>query len=108
MSVYLPKDSYNSNHLHCNYLKREEVLAGLNLIKDEPDLNSELFSFNKFATQLKNILLDASTPTPYMIGLHGEWGSGKTSLIYRSYELTKNNLPNNTWKTIWFDAWEYE
>ena len=48
---------------------------------------------------------DYTQPT---LELHGERGSGKTSLIYRVYQVTRTNLPNNTWKTMWFDAWEYE
>ena len=34
-------------------------------------------------------------------------GGGKTSLMFRAHSLVETNLAVN-WKTIWFDAWEYE
>ena len=75
---------------------------------DEPDIESELFQFKVFASQLESFLLDPKTPSPYTIGLHGEWGSGKTSLIRRVFEQIDDKNTNSNWKTVWFDAWEYE
>jgi predicted KAP-like P-loop ATPase len=92
---------------------KEHVLKELAFLKDEPDIESDLFGFKIFASQLQNFLLDPNAPTPYTIGLHGEWGSGKTSLVYRIYKQISQKA-NNTdgsienYKTIWFDAWEYE
>lgn len=92
---------------------KEQVLKELAFLKDEPDIESDLFGFKIFASQLQNFLLDPKAPTPYTIGLHGEWGSGKTSLVYRIYKQISQKA-NNTdgsienYKTIWFDAWEYE
>jgi predicted ATPase len=80
---------------------KEQVMQNLRLLQDDPDLSSPFFQFKKFAQQLQQFILDPNTPTPYTIGLHGEWGSGKTSLIYRVYKHVEDNLPNN-WKVIWF------
>jgi hypothetical protein len=65
---------------------KDQVMQKLSLLQDKPDLSSPFFQFKKFAQQLQPFILDPNTPTPYTIGLHGEWGSGKTSLIYRVYE----------------------
>ena len=88
---------------------KQEVLEKLSLIQDEPDSKSNLFQFKKFADQLVDVLNDPNTHTPYSIALHGEWGSGKTSLIRQDYEIMQEKLKEKEgWKLIWFDAWEYE
>jgi hypothetical protein len=38
--------------------------------------------------------------TPFVIGIHGEWGSGKTSLM----KLIEARFSENS---LWFDSWEY-
>ena len=67
---------------------REKILKSLALIKDEPATDL-MFGFDKLATQLHNVLINPSTVTPFVIAIHGEWGSGKTSLIDVIYEKTK-------------------
>lgn len=44
---------------------------------------------------------------PFAICLNGEWGSGKTSLMYIVYEEFEERS-NDQLKVIWFDAWKYE
>ena len=88
---------------------REKILKNLSLIKDEPATDL-MFGFDKLATQLHNVLINPSTVTPFVIAIHGEWGSGKTSLIDVIYEKTKQLIDHNDtdWKILKFDAWEYE
>jgi GTPase SAR1 family protein len=81
------------------------------LLDDEPDPKSELFNFPKLSSDLEKVLLSSDTITPYSIVIHGEWGSGKTSLARRVYESLKikGTMPDGTeLKVIWFDAWQYE
>lgn len=92
---------------------KKKVLEKLNYLKDEPDIKSEKFQFKEFALQLEKFVLNPDTPSPYTIGLHGEWGGGKTSLIRRVYEQVSSRINDaefsaTNWKAIWFDAWEYE
>jgi len=47
--------------------------------------------------------------TPITIGIQGEWGSGKTSLlntIYRELELANDHLDSKDFKMIWINSWE--
>ena len=89
-------------------MDKQEILGKLSLIKDEPAKTPTLFQFKEFANQIATLLKSQDLPAPYTIALHGEWGGGKTSLLYHAYEILKNDLPYNDWKTLWFDAWEYE
>jgi hypothetical protein len=55
-----------------------------------------------------NILLEAinnfDATSPLTIGIHGRWGSGKTSLMRM---LEKRFEDANSVKTIWFNAWAH-
>lgn len=87
---------------------KQQVLEKLRLLQDEPDADSNLFQFGRFAEQISNLLSDKTAHTPFTVALHGEWGSGKTSLMKKSYELLKKKIEGENVKIIWFDAWEYE
>ena len=88
---------------------KENILADLALIKDEP-AQDLMFGFEKLATQLFNVITNEKTNTPFVIAVHGEWGSGKTSLINAVYDKTKKLIDegNTKLKTLKFDVWEYE
>ncbi|CAE6706754.1 KAP family P-loop NTPase fold protein [Candidatus Nitrotoga fabula] len=53
---------------------------------------------------------------PHIMGVHGDWGSGKTSFMRQLEKLLKERLlPNgepldlpDTIIPIWFDAWQYQ
>lgn len=86
---------------------KEQVLANLSLVKDEP-AEELMFGFDTFAQQILDILADEKTVTPFVIAIHGEWGSGKTSLIKSIKKLLDEKIKDKDWKTLEFDAWEYE
>jgi hypothetical protein len=69
--------------------------------KEIRDSKDDLIDFKWFSLTLKRIILSASTPIT--IGVYGEWGSGKTSIM----QLTKKLLEKET-KTVWFNAWKYD
>ena len=47
----------------------------------------------------------ATCETPMVIGIYGEWGTGKTSLM----QLVRNELsPQSGIRTIWFDPWLHQ
>lgn len=50
-------------------------------------------------------LIEANIKPPYSIGIYGDWGSGKTSVM----RLIKERIEElGKYRIIWFDAWEYE
>ncbi|TEU16181.1 MAG: hypothetical protein E3J21_11355, partial [Anaerolineales bacterium] len=100
------------------------------IFNDEPVGRAETayFQFEHYADTFARIIAARDTLTPLTIGVHGEWGSGKTTLMRRirakldetkGYEtkpvsfvavddqglaFTKKFRPC---KTVWFNAWKY-
>jgi hypothetical protein len=81
----------------------------LHLIGDRPlgDLETDIdaLGYLDYAGVLRDSVL--GTPGPFSIGLFGDWGSGKTSLM----NLTKNAIDavrDRSIATCWFNAWRYE
>lgn len=78
--------------------KRKDSLA---IFSDKPT-NVDLLNFKDYSNLLTNVIVNSETPST--IGVFGEWGSGKTSLMLMIEELLqKKNI-----KTIWFNAWKYD
>lgn len=70
--------------------------------EDKNGLNRANFAHN-LSENIKNHFEDDENNDCLVIGLMGEWGSGKTSLL----NLTKQNLKNSNIKIIEFNPWLY-
>ncbi len=73
-------------------------------IIDEPinDESFDLLDINLHTDSIINFIKE--TETPITIGIQGEWGSGKTSLIQSiKSELNKEKV----FRQIWINSWEY-
>lgn len=72
---------------------------------EDKDLNeNDLLQTKPYADSLKKIIMDA--PTPFNIGLYGEWGSGKSSIIKTVQNDLKEEQPQKI-KFVVYDAWKY-
>lgn len=73
-------------------------------IKDEPNegSQSDMLEVERYANALVRFIQE--TQTPMTIGIQGEWGSGKTSLLNFIKETleSKGNV-----KQIWVNSWEH-
>lgn len=84
----------------------------LQLLTDNPlgignPIEYDGLDFDKYANVLGQVAID--TPGPFTIGVFGEWGTGKTSLL----QMIKNDLElkdqgKHDIITVWFNAWKYE
>ncbi len=99
-------------------------MADLTLLNDEWTLDD----FIDHAEQVKAVAeVISNCKPPYTIGIHGDWGAGKTSFLrklhlcltgkecgYDNAETTCKKLwgdesrPFKDIETIWFDAWRYQ
>jgi len=79
------------------------------LLPDEATENSTKFGFDDYSTLLASIIRGQSLQTPFTIAVHGDWGSGKTSLMKTiAKKLESPNVELVGVKAIWFSAWEFE
>ena len=70
------------------------------VLSDEPtDVDS--FGLGEFRDILRDTLLYG--PTPITVGVFGDWGSGKTSLM----RILKKEVEDEGHHTLWFDAWKF-
>lgn len=74
-------------------------------ISDNWTIQDELY-FSDFKPALMDILQYGETPLT--VGIFGEWGSGKTSML-RMLENAIDELPSDAgYRTVWFTAWKYD
>lgn len=85
-----------------------EKINKLNLINDSAisQIKDDSLNFDVYAQVLSEAILQ--TPTPFTIGIYGEWGRGKTSLLnFLMREIEVNKKSSNT-INIFYDAWKFE
>ncbi|MEM6336907.1 MAG: P-loop NTPase fold protein, partial [Bacteroidota bacterium] len=74
------------------------------IINDLPTA-ADALDFEPYASALVKIIASESTETPLTIGVFGQWGAGKTSLM----RMCERKLDERTAPlTVWFNAWKYE
>ena len=77
---------------------------------DNPLNKAEQFDFKAYSKTLTDIILYKENETPITIGIHGEWGSGKTTLMKTIKETLENPPGDENFrkcKCVWFNAWKY-
>lgn len=79
----------------------------MNYLVDSPVMSSsdDFSERDEFVSALANVITSAPKGEPFTIGLFGEWGSGKTSVI--NFLEEKLNENNEEIKVIRFDPWIY-
>jgi KAP family P-loop domain len=72
------------------------------LLDDNP-ATTDLLGFDRFESILYRVLRDPPR-LPFTLGIFGEWGSGKTTLM----KMIQRRLDHEGVKTVWFNAWKYD
>jgi hypothetical protein len=72
------------------------------MILDDNPAQEDLFEFSRFVNTLKTII-DRIDSTPFVIGILGPWGSGKTTFMQQIQIVSEPK-----YKTIWFNPWKYD
>lgn len=72
------------------------------LLDDQPSV-VDLLNFDQFAVALREVMLNPQTKTPFIIGIFGRWGTGKSTLM----RMLERDLEERGVTTVWFSAWLY-
>ena len=68
-------------------------------------IENDEFGFMPYVKILGESIVDADS-LPFTIGIFGEWGNGKTSLMNLLKQWLKTY--HHSIKTIWFNPWIYD
>jgi predicted KAP-like P-loop ATPase len=81
--------------------------TGIKIIPDEPASEDalEFQTFVKYSKKLADIIR-YSTPK-FAVGIFGEWGTGKTTMMKMIEKQLTDNYPSDV-LPVWFNAWKYE
>ena len=78
-------------------------------IIDEPvnysKKENDRLGINDYANALKTFI--EKTDTPMTVGIQGEWGSGKTSLMNRLWNELEGDEKNTKIECLWVNTWEH-
>ncbi|MCX6828636.1 MAG: P-loop NTPase fold protein [candidate division Zixibacteria bacterium] len=86
----------------------DDAVEALALLSDQPigegtPTTADGLGFKMYSRVLAEVAIQ--TPGPFTVGVFGEWGTGKTSLmrLVEEYLATRKNVI-----TVWFNAWRFE
>ena len=85
-------------------LSNETEVVQRGLIITDDTAEYPILDFSLYREAIKNIVKN-SYPK-FTIGLFGDWGTGKTTLMNSIRKELKKDEENIL--TVWFDAWKYE
>jgi len=69
-------------------------------------VDDDRLDFKTLATALKESICDGDTPLT--VGVYGDWGSGKTSLLKMVQEQLAISKEDQKIEPVWFSAWEHQ
>lgn len=82
----------------------------MRFLPDEPiaEQTEDILGFEEFVRLLQTSIY--KTETPFVYGVLGDWGTGKTSILKLLQNMLKDDFANNrnAYIPIWFNAWQYE
>ena len=96
-NVFDLKDIYN-NTFH--YIGNGPILI------EEMDADYDLLERNHLINQLVYSIENCKSPSSFVIGLEGPWGSGKTTIINNAKQILRSN-PKSPYIICDFDPWTF-
>lgn len=92
---------------------KKTYIAPVRIVEDNPASENRYFGFDAYAETLAGLIANKENATPLVIGLHGNSGAGKTTLMKAVGSRLDRGVPDKPkdyryCKTIWFNAWKHE
>lgn len=80
------------------------TLPDFAVLGDQPaELGEDQLGFDRFAQSLADRLLSSAQHTPFTVGVLGDWGQGKTTIM----RMLQRYLSDRGCPTVWFEPWKY-
>ncbi len=78
----------------------------MQILTDNPirSISEDRFDFKDYAQILANIIIETEK-LPFVIGIFGEWGTGKTSMMWMIHDILKDR---SDLRSVWFNPWKYD
>ncbi len=70
--------------------------------------DDDQLDFDPYVETLFSIIADPDTKTPLTVGIFGDWGAGKTSLLLMLRKRLEEQAGKGPHLTVWFNAWKYD
>jgi gamma-glutamyl hercynylcysteine S-oxide synthase len=82
------------------------------IASDRPAVENLVFGFDGYAETLAGLIAGKTNVTPFVMGIHGSRGAGKTTLMKAIKSRLDGDPPSEgrhyrRCKTAWFQAWKY-
>ena len=74
---------------------------------EESEVSYDLLDRQSVINQLYNTIKNCYPSRTFTIGLNGQWGSGKTTIINNVLKIIKSNNIEDLFVIVRFDPWEY-
>jgi CheY-like chemotaxis protein len=73
------------------------------VVSDEPSVDpDDPLGFTGISVDLSSLITTSSASAPFTLGIEGDWGEGKTSLMRRMEKVLDGD---NAVTTVWYNAW---
>ena len=73
------------------------------ILSDIPKPRPDLLEFERYVKPLTDFIVTEGTDTPFVIGIFGTWGTGKTTLM----KMIADRVTANEYPVVWFNPWLY-
>jgi Cdc6-like AAA superfamily ATPase len=106
--LFKPNESNESDTLN-NIESNNELIDennNIKIISDEPDVERTVLDFPQYSKVFSDIIINS--PPKFSIGIFGDWGTGKTTLMQMIRSHLKESKHKDKILTVWFDPWKYE
>ena len=104
------ENNYSNNVYDLKYLCENpvDISNGKVIVLEEKEVSYDLLGRNNIINQLYNIIINCNPKKTFTIGLQGNWGSGKTTIINNVIFLLKKNNIQDKFVIVKFDPWSYD